>query len=151
MDTKLLHLDRVPVSQGLAPAAIHSEWFAGMHEAQLAKRVGITQFGVNRVALDPGAYSSLRHWHEEEDEFVLVLEGTATLIDENGEHALPAGSFVGFPAGAANAHHLVNRSDARCVFLAVGTRKTGREAIHYPDTPERPLGVVTRDAQGNRV
>jgi uncharacterized cupin superfamily protein len=150
MDTKLLHIDSVPVAQGVAHR-IHPEWFAGLHEAQLAKRVGLSQFGLNQVTLDPGARSSLRHWHEEEDEFVFVLSGTLTLIDENGEHAMPAGSFAGFPAGAANAHHVANLSDAPATFLAVGTRKVGRETIHYPDTPERPVGVVTRDASGNRV
>lgn len=154
MDTKLLHLSDVPVltntpSQWSSP--IHPEWFAGTHEAQLAKRVGLTQFGANVVTLDPGAASSLRHWHEEEDEFVYVLSGTLTLIDENGAHEMRAGAFAGFPAGAANAHHLKNLSNAPAMFLAVGTRKVGRETIHYPDTPERPVGNVTRDAKGNRI
>lgn len=153
MDTKLLHISAVPVSSGLAPGIknpIHPEWFAGFHEAQLGKRVGMRQFGVNQVTLDPGAASSLRHWHEEEDEFVYVLSGTLTLVDENGEHAMPAGSFAGFPAGAANAHHLRNMSDAPAVFLAVGTRKAGRETLHYPDDRAEPI-VAMRDASGNRV
>ncbi len=154
METRLLHIGDVPVSTGLPPAVlhpIHPEWFAGLHEAQLAKRVGLTQFGVNAVTLDPGAVSSLRHWHEEEDEFVYVLSGTLTLVDENGAHEMQAGSFAGFPAGAANAHHLKNLSDAPATFLAIGTRKVGQDTIHYPDTPERPIGRLTRDAKGNRV
>ena len=79
-----------------------------------------------------------------------VLWGELTLIDENGEHRLAAGDFVGFPAGVANGHHLANRSAASAAFLMVGLRKRGTETLHYPDDE---LGVVTavRDANGDRV
>jgi uncharacterized cupin superfamily protein len=154
MDTRLLNIADVPVRRGL-PAEVRNpirpEWFAGRHVAQLTKLAGLTQFGVNVVTLDPGAQSSLRHWHEEEDEFVYVLSGTLTLIDENGEHEMRAGSFAGFPAGAANAHHLWNKSDASATFIAAGTRKVGKETVHYPDTQEMPIGIVMRDAGGDRV
>ena len=152
MRTRLSQASAVPVATGLPkaiPNPIRPEWFAGTHEAQLGKAVGMMQFGVNQVILDPGARSSLRHWHEGEDEFVYVLSGTLVLIDENGEHALSAGSIAGFPAGEANAHHIANRSDALAAFLVVGTRKVGRETIHYPD--DGFLGTVVRDASGNRV
>lgn len=124
--------------------------FAGRHERQLAKAVGLTQFGLNQVTLDPGAYSSLRHWHEREDEFVLVLSGELTLIDDNGEHALTAGDIVGFPAGAANAHHLTNRSAAPASFLVAGTRVVGTEDIHYPDDAPH-VRSVTRNERGDRI
>ncbi|MEJ1970204.1 MAG: cupin domain-containing protein [Rhizomicrobium sp.] len=143
----------LPVLSGIPPGVpdpIKPELFAGKHETQLGRAVGLTQFGVNHVVLEPGMASSLRHWHEGEDEFVFVLRGTLTLVDENGEHRLAAGDFAGFPAGAPNAHHLINRSDASAAFLAVGTRKTGRETIHYPDDALRPTTVI-RDAQGNRI
>jgi uncharacterized cupin superfamily protein len=139
METKLLHVGSIAISSGLPKSLvdpIKPELFAGNHEGRLGKLVGMTQFGVNHVTLDPGAASSLRHWHEAEDEFVYVLAGKLTLIDENGEHELEAGSFVGFPAGEPNAHHLVNASDAPAVFLAVGSRRPGEETIHYPD--DRP-------------
>jgi uncharacterized cupin superfamily protein len=87
-------------------APYHPEWFIGHHEQRLARVLGVTQFGVNHLALEPGAYSALRHWHEQEDEFVFVLEGELVLIDENGEHALTMGMYVAFPAGEANGHHL---------------------------------------------
>lgn len=118
-------------------------------EAQLAKTVGVKQFGVNHVILAPGAFSSRRHWHEEEDEFVLVLEGEATLIDENGAQTLRPGEFVGFPRGVANAHHLTNRSDKPAVIIVVGTRHVGVERCHYPD--EGASYTAERDADGNRV
>jgi uncharacterized cupin superfamily protein len=130
--------------------SIRREAFAGHHERRLGRTVGITQFGVNHVTLDPGAISSLRHWHEQEDEFIYVLAGELVLVDDNGEHALGAGSFAGFPAGDANAHHLVNRSTVPASFVAVGTRHCGRETIHYPDDAIG-VAIVVRDAHGERV
>ena len=118
---------------------IHPEWFLGKHEKQLGKGVGLTQFGVNHVTLEPGARSALRHWHDAEDEFVLVLSGELSLIDDNGEHRLSAGAFAGFPAGQANAHHLANHSEAPAIYLAIGSRKPGEETICYPDDPIGPI------------
>ena len=105
----------------------------------MARAVDITQFGVNHVTLEPGSISALRHWHEAEDEFVYVLSGTLTLIDDNGEHTMEQGSFAGFPAGCANAHHLVNRSNASAIFIVVGSRKPGEERMHYPDDAIGPI------------
>jgi len=140
-------LGDVPVS----PANFDDPEFAGRAERQLGKAVGLTQFGVNHLSLEPGAASSRRHWHEGEDEFVYVLAGTVTLRDENGEHVLGPGDFAGFPAGAANGHHLLNTSGAVAELLVVGTRKVGEEKIHYPDqTDPGPFSVV-RDDRGNRV
>ncbi|MFI4975046.1 MAG: cupin domain-containing protein [Caulobacterales bacterium] len=153
MDTRLGRLSSTPASSGL-PAGLRNpikpEQFAGKHEAQLGKRVGVTQFGVNHLVLEPGSVSALRHWHEFEDEFVYVLSGELVLIDENGEHGLSAGDFAGFPAGAANAHHLVNKSASPATYLVIGTRKRGREVIHYPDDNLGPITVL-RDASGDRV
>jgi uncharacterized cupin superfamily protein len=152
--TELRHLSEAPVVSGLPasiPSPVKSELFAGKHEARLGTAVGLTQFGVNHLTLEPGAASAFRHWHEGEDEFVFVLSGELVLIDDNGEHMLIAGSFAGFPAGRANAHHLVNRSSAPASFLAAGTRKVGVETIHYPDDAELGVRTVTRDSSGRRI
>jgi len=92
---------------------------------------GLSLFGVSRVVLEPGGISSQRHWHDEVDEFVVVLEGEAVLVEDDGETVLRAGDCAAFPKGVANGHHLVNRSDRSCVFLAVGNPDTGD--CHYPD------------------
>ncbi len=142
MDTKLLHLSQVPIETGLPESwvnPIKPELFVGKHEGRLGALVGVTQFGVNRVTLDPGSISALRHWHEAEDEFVYVLSGKLTLVDDNGEHALEEGSFVGFPAGCPNAHHLQNRSQEPASFIVVGSRKPGGETVHYPDDDLGPV------------
>jgi uncharacterized cupin superfamily protein len=117
----------------------------------LARRLGVTHFGVNHLTLEPGAYSALRHWHEQEDEFVFVLEGELVLIDESGEHSLTAGMYAAFPAGEDNAHHLFNRSVVPARFLAIGTRHRGVEVIHYPDDDVEFGGRIVRDAKGDRV
>jgi uncharacterized cupin superfamily protein len=83
---------------------------------------GLTQFGVNLVTLPPGVWSSQRHWHTHEDEFVYVLEGELVLVTDAGEEILRPGDCAGFKAGVKDGHHLQNRTGKPAVFLAVGTR-----------------------------
>jgi uncharacterized cupin superfamily protein len=105
---------------------------AGRHKTSLSNAAGLTQYGVNLTRLKPGAASALRHWHEREDEFVYILEGECTLVEDNGETLLKAGDCAGFKAGVPNGHHLVNRSDRDTVYLEIGTRAPSERA-HYPD------------------
>lgn len=100
---------------------------------RLGEAAGLTQFGVNRLVLPPGQWSSQRHWHSAEDEFVWVLEGEAVLIDDAGETRLKAGDCAGFKAGDPNGHHLVNRSDRDAVILEVGGRRPEEDRVDYPD------------------
>ncbi|MEX0350332.1 MAG: cupin domain-containing protein [Paracoccaceae bacterium] len=104
----------------------------GRSSQRLGDAGGLTQFGANLVRLEPGAASSLRHYHMEQDEFVMVTEGICTLIDDHGEHAMQPGDCATFPAGDANGHHFVNKSDAPAAFLVVGTR-TPTETGYYSD------------------
>ena len=85
---------------------------------------GLSDFGVNMLTLPPGAWSSQRHWHSKEDEFVYVLSGEVVLVDDNGEQVLRAGDCAAFPKGDKNGHHLINKSKADAVCLEVGTRST---------------------------
>ncbi|RDJ05046.1 cupin domain-containing protein [Rhizobium grahamii] len=118
---------------------IRPERFTGMTELRLAKPLSLTQFGVNQVRHEPGAWSSLRHWHAVEDEFIYVLEGNLTLVDDNGAHELGPGMFASFPGGEHNGHHVQNRSDQLGVFLSVGSRRPGEETIYYPDEDFGPI------------
>lgn len=105
---------------------------AGRAKRALGDVFGLSQFGVNLTVLAPGAASSERHWHEREDEFIYVLDGQVTLIDDAGEHMLTAGMCAGFKAGVPNGHKLVNRSSQPATYLEIGTRSEGERA-HYPD------------------
>ena len=105
---------------------------SGREKVALGNVAGLTQFGVNVTRLKPGAASALRHWHENEDEFVYVLEGEIALIEDGGETVLKPGDCAGFKAGVANGHHLVNKSQRDALYLEIGTRAAG-ERVHYPD------------------
>lgn len=83
---------------------------------------GLTDFGVNLMRLPPGNWSSQRHWHSHEDEFVYVLEGELTLIEDGGETLLRAGDCATFPKNTGNGHHLINKSNAMAIYLEVGSR-----------------------------
>lgn len=104
----------------------------GRSSLRLGEAGGLTQYGVNLVRLEPGARSSLRHYHMEQDEFVMVTEGVCTLIDDHGEHAMHPGDCAAFPAGEENGHHFENKTDAPAAFLVVGTH-TPSETAFYSD------------------
>ena len=112
--------------------------FEGRLKRKLTERLGLTQFGVNLVTLEPGAMSSQRHWHAHEDEFVYVLQGPITLVTDQGEQQLATGMVAGFPAGVPNGHHLVNRTDRPVTYLEVGSRAE-TEVAEYPDIDLRAV------------
>jgi len=93
---------------------------AGRWYRRLAPPSGLTDFGASHVTLKPDAWSSQRHWHDGEDELVVMLAGEAVLIENGGETVLRAGDIAAFAKGVRDGHHLVNRSDADCVFVAIG-------------------------------
>ena len=94
----------------------------GRSAIQLGIAAGLTQFGVNLVTVKPGAWSSQRHWHAKEDEFILIVSGEAVLVEDDGETLLKAGDSAGFKAGDRNGHHLINRASVDVVILTVGSR-----------------------------
>lgn len=106
--------------------AVQGRWYR-----RLAPATGISDFGASHVVLKPGAWSSQRHWHEGEDELVVMLSGEAVLVDDNGRTPMRAGDVAAFPKGDGNAHVLINESDADCCFVAIG--RMAVSACHYPD------------------
>lgn len=103
---------------------------------------GLTQFGVHDQTLFPGATTGARHWHSAEDEFALVLEGILTLEDDHGLHDLVPGDAVAWPHGQPNGHRLLNRSEAPCRFLVVGSRAQG-DICTYPGDGRRQIHTET--------
>ena len=107
---------------------------------RLGLAAGLTQFGVNLLELGPGAWSSQRHWHAHEDEFVYVVRGPVVLVTDAGETVLETGDCAGFKAGERDGHHLQNRGEATALILEVGTRGSGEPHAEYPDIDLRVTG-----------
>lgn len=128
-----IDLDAAPRRDGTAYPPPYDQPCLRRRRTQLGNAAGLTQFGVNRLELEPGVWSSQRHWHSAEDEFVWVVEGEVVLIDDDGETVLKAGDCAGFPAGDKNGHHIVNRSDRLAVLLEVGSRRPDEDGVDYPD------------------
>lgn len=126
-----LDLDAIPQSNatGYPPEfadKVQERWYR-----KIAPAGGLTDFGVSHVELKPGAWSSQRHWHEGEDEFVVMLTGEAVLVEDSGRTAMRPGDCATFPKGDDNGHVLVNESEESCFFIAVG--KPAASDCHYPD------------------
>ena len=127
-----LNVASIPERKGSTYPAPFHEKAAHRIRQRLGDAGGLTQFGVNLLQLPPGAWSSQRHWHSLEDEFVYVISGEVVLITDQGEEILRAGDCAAFPRNVANGHHFVNRSEAMATCLEVGTRVSGDAAV-YPD------------------
>lgn len=117
------------------PASDYPEPFRAAAAGRLVRVVseaaGLSDFVATHVTVPPGGWSSQRHWHEGEDEIVVVLSGRATLVDDDGRHPLRAGDVAAFRKGDGNAHHIVNDGDTPVVLFAVSLPERGR--VHYPD------------------
>jgi uncharacterized cupin superfamily protein len=120
----------------------------GRSRKRLGDAGGLSQFGVNLLTLEPGAWSAQRHWHDGEDEFVYMVSGELVLIADEGEQILRPGDCAAFPKNDGNGHHLVNRSNASAVCLEVGTRTQGDgDMCYYPDADlvwNGPKGAYTK-------
>lgn len=114
----------------------------------LSDSAGVSQFGVHIVELHPGAQSSDRHWHEREDEFLLVLAGQATVVENDGPHRLGSGDAACWPAGVADGHHERNLSDQPCLYLIVGWR-TPDDLVDYSDIDR--VYTCAADGQASRT
>lgn len=116
--------------------SIYPEPFAsrmvGRLKRPLGDLFGLTNFGVNLTRLAPKAVSSLRHAHSKQDEFVYVLEGSVTLVTDEGRVQLASGMCAGFKAGTGNGHCLINESASEVIYLEVGDRTPADEGS-YPD------------------
>lgn len=128
-----LDLDAIPQTNatGYPPpfdALVEGRWYR-----RLAPAAGLTLMGATHVTLVPGGYSSQRHWHRGQDELVVMIAGEAVLIDDHGETSVRAGDVLAFPAGEANGHHLHNRSDAPCVFVAISAGAGEADSGVYSD------------------
>lgn len=126
-----LDLDTIPQTNATGYPPEHADVVQGRWYRRLAPATGLTDFGASHVTLKPGAWSAQRHWHEGEDELVVMLAGEAVLVDDAGEYVMRPGDVAAFPKGDGNGHVLQNRSTAECVFVAIG--RPAASDCHYPD------------------
>ncbi|MEO5629481.1 MAG: cupin domain-containing protein [Thermomonas sp.] len=126
-----LDLSSIPQGNSTGYPPVHAEVVAGRWYRRLAPAAGLTDFGASHVTLEPGAWSAQRHWHEAEDELLVMLVGEALLVDDGGETVMRPGDIAAFPKGDGNGHCLRNAGNADCVFLVIGRPPDG--TCHYPD------------------
>ena len=136
---KRIDVDAVWVVRGSRYPAPFAAPCAARARQRLGDAAGLTDFGVNLLRLPPGSWSSQRHWHSAEDEFVYVLAGEVVLVTDAGDEILRAGDCAGFKAGVPDGHHLQNRSPQDAVVLEVGSRKVAQDEGDYPDIDLRFL------------
>jgi len=117
-------------------AAVEGRWWR-----RLAPAGGLSEMGASHVVLKPGAWSSQRHWHEDEDELLVMIAGEAVLVEDGGRTPVRAGEICAWPKGVRNGHHLINESDADCVFVAISAGNPDGSGA-YPDID------MTFDAEG---
>ncbi|MDC0667852.1 cupin domain-containing protein [Nannocystis radixulma] len=131
-----IDIETAPTRVGTAYPAPFDAPCQQRRRVRLGAAAGLQQFGVNLLHLQPGTWSSQRHWHTREDEFVYVLAGEVVLVTDEGETLLRAGECAGFRHGVANGHHLQNRGAVEAVVLEVGSDDPEDEA-DYPDIDMR--------------
>jgi uncharacterized cupin superfamily protein len=130
---KRIDLNSVAVVKGAKYPPPYDVACAARARQRLGDAAGLTDFGVNLMRLPAGAWSSQRHWHTAEDEFVFVLEGEVVLVTDAGEEILRPGDCAGFKAGVLDGHHLQNRTQRDAVVLEIGARKIAADEGEYPD------------------
>jgi len=120
-----LDIESIPQVNRTGYPAPFDKPVAGRWYRRLAPVSGLTAMGASHVVLKPGAWSSQRHWHTDEDELLVMLTGEAVLVEDSGRTVLRSGDVCAWPMGAQNGHHLINESDADCSFIAVGAGNFG--------------------------
>lgn len=127
-----IDISKIPLDTATGYPPPFNQAVEGRARKRIGRAAGLTQFGVNICTLKPGAASSQRHWHENEDELVYVLEGEVVLCEDAGETVLKAGDAAAWKAGVADGHCLINRSDRDAVVIEVGSR-AAKERAFYSD------------------
>lgn len=144
-----IDVSKVPQREGSRYPKPFDEPCQDKRRRRLGFAAGLTQFGVNLLELQPGAWSSQRHWHSAADEFVYVLRGPVVLVTDAGETILDTGDCAGFKAGDPDGHHLQNRGTEPALILEIGTGTPADLHAEYPDIDLRatPAGYVHKDGR----
>jgi uncharacterized cupin superfamily protein len=125
-----IDLDQFPLSNATGYPPPLDRDVAGRWYRSLGPGSGLTDLGVSLVTLEPGAWSSQRHVHDCDDEFLVMLSGEAVLVEDEGRVTLRSGDCASFPKNGS-AHHLINESARPCSFVCVAPPDSGD--VRYPD------------------
>ena len=142
-----IDLDAIPQANRTGYPPPYDREVEGRWVRRLAGPAGLTVMGASHVVLKPGAWTSQRHWHAEEDELLVMLSGEAVLVEDDGETVLRAGDVAAWPKGVRNGHHLQNRSDADCAMICISAGDSERDWGEYPDIDLKfaPEGYLHKD------
>ena len=105
-----IEIEKIPAQQIASYPREFAAVISGREKQRIGDAAGLTQFGVNVTRIKAGSASALRHWHEQEDEFIYMIEGELVLQENDGETVLKPGDAAGFKAGSGIAHCLINRT-----------------------------------------
>jgi uncharacterized cupin superfamily protein len=142
-----IDIDAAPSREGTSYPPPHDAPCRRRRFNMLSDAAGLTKVGVNLLTLPDGQWSSQRHWHDDEDEFIWIVFGEVVLVDDSGETLLRAGDCAAFPAGDRNGHHLQNRSGKDAVILQMGNATN--EATEWVDYPDIDL-IIRPGGEGYR-
>ena len=142
-----IDLDAIPQTNRTGYPEPYNQAVAGRWYRRLAPAGGLSEMGASHVILKPGAWSSQRHWHAEEDELLVMLSGEAVLVEGGGETLLRAGDIAAWPKGVADGHCLQNRTDTDCCFVAISAGDSENDRGDYPDIDMKfePGGFTRKD------
>jgi uncharacterized cupin superfamily protein len=107
----------------------------GRRYQRLAAAGGLAHLGVTMVRLPPGAWSSQRHWHALEDEFLYVVSGEVLVASDAGEERASGGDCYAWPAGVRDGHCVKNIGTTEAVLLAMSSK----EALDHGEYPDLDL------------
>jgi uncharacterized cupin superfamily protein len=118
--------------------------------ARLSRQAGSQRLGLSLWEVPPGEAAYPYHAHMNEEELVVVLEGTPSLRTPEGWRELEQGEVVSFLRGEDGAHQIVNRTDAPIRFLAFSP-SGDPDVVIQPDSGK--VGAFERlpDGGGMRV
>ena len=141
-----IDVDSIPQSNATGYPQPFDAAVAGRWWRRLAPIGGLTAMGASHVVLKPGGWSSQRHWHNGEDELVVMLSGEAVLVEDGGRTLLKAGDVCAWAMGVPNGHHLINESDADCSFIAISAgNPKGRGGYSDIDMTFDDVGYYHKD------
>jgi uncharacterized cupin superfamily protein len=103
----------------------------------IGKVAGLLRIGLHVHRVAPGQRTSWPHAEENEEEFVLVLEGSIDAWIDGEIHAMDKGDLAAFPCGTGISHTFLNSGDTEAVLLVGGERGKTDSRIFYPLHPER--------------